>query len=192
VGSKSPYSRKWVVNRRLAVLLAYLVMLLLVFLLAPTPHAQSQNASSTVKPELQPLSFFIGQWSCAGEFPASHKPISSRIVFSPELDGSWLVVRWDDNPPNQFHSLELWGFDKAEHHFTNAIYDNFAGMYIYPSPGWIGDELTWTRDLPPNSRATSERYVFDRKSAKEFVVSWGLRKSQADWVTGDRLTCRQD
>lgn len=143
------------------------------------PQSPSSQAPSALKPELQPLSFFIGQWSCAGEFPASHKPISSHIVFSPELDGSWLVVRWDDDPPNQFHALELWGFDKTAHHFINSIYNSFYGMYIYQSPGWIGDELTWPRDLPPDSPIVSERYVFDRKSTKEFAVSWEVRKTQA-------------
>jgi hypothetical protein len=181
--------------RNLAVLVECIATLLLAVAITPAMSAQSQPPSSALKPELQPLSFFIGHWSCAGEFPASHKPISSRISISPDLDGSWLAFRWDDNPPNQFHALELWGFDKSEHHFTNSIYNNFGGVYLYNSAGWIGDQLTWgPRDLPPNSPIAREQYVIERKSTKEFVISWEIvRKSQPQqqWAVGDRLTCHR-
>jgi hypothetical protein len=173
------------------------MLALLPALLFVAPRAISQSPSSpapgALRSELRPLSFFIGHWDCSGEFPASHKPISSRVVFSPELDGSWLTFRWDDNPPNRFHALELWGYDKFAHDFTNSIYNNFGGVYLYNSAGWIGDELTWgPRDLPPNSPIVSERYVIDRKSPKEFVISWEVRRTQApQWTVGDTLTCHQ-
>jgi hypothetical protein len=184
-------------STKLAVLLECIAALLLA--VAPALNAQSQQPSSTLKPELQSLSYFLGQWSCDGEFPSSHKPISSRIVFSPELDGSWLSFRWDDNPPSQFHALELWGFDKTAKHFTNSIYDNFGGARIFHSAGWVADELTWgPRDLPANAPVSSERFVIDRKSTKEFVISWEIvpksqaqQQQQQQWVVGDRLTCRQ-
>jgi hypothetical protein len=185
-------------RRRPAKLFLRCSFALVVFLAAtvlPPSRAQSQSASSALKPELEPLSYFLGQWGCAGEFPASHKLISSRIVFSPELDGSWLAFRWDDNPPNQFHALELWGVDKTTHHFTNSIYDNFGGMRIFQSAGWIRDQLIWgPRDLPPNSPIASEQFVIDRKSKKEFVISWEVRKTQAQqqWIVGDTLTCKQE
>jgi hypothetical protein len=180
---------------KFVVLAECFAALLLAVAIAPPLHAQSQQPSSTLKPELQPLSYFIGQWTCSGEFPASHKTISSRIVFSPDLDGSWLSFRWDDHPPNQFHALELWGFDKTAHHFTNSIYDNFGGARIFHSAGWIGDQLTWgPRDLPSNAPIASERFVIDRKSTKEFAISWEIvRKPQPQqWTVGDRLTCKQE
>lgn len=177
----------------LATILPIITLLLSPRRAAPANKIQEQPQSSALKPELQPLSYFIGQWNCSGEFPTSHKPISSRISISSDLDGYWLAFRWDDNPPSQFHALELWGFDKAAKQFTNSIYDNFSGMRIFHSSGWTGDELTWgPRDLPPNSPIVSERFVFDRKSAKEFVISWEVRRTQAQqWTVGDRLTCQQ-
>jgi hypothetical protein len=172
-------------------LLPFIALSVIAVLGAPANKTQDQTPTSALKPDLQPLSFFIGHWSCAGEFPASHKPISSHISISSDLDGSWLAFRWDDNPPNQFHALELWGFDKIEHHFTNSIYNNFGGVYLYNSAGWLGDQLTWgPRDLPPNLPIAREQYVIDRKSTKEFVISWEIvRKSQTQWTVGDRLTC---
>lgn len=176
----------------LAVLLECVAALLLFGMITPALNAQQQS-SPTLKPELQSLSYFIGHWSCSGEFPASHKSISSHIAVSPDLDGSWLSFRWDDNPPSQFHALEIWGFDKTERNFTNAIYDNFGGMRIFHSSGWVADELTWgPRDLPANSPIASEQFVIDRKSKKEFVISWEVRKPQTQqWIVGDQLTCHR-
>jgi hypothetical protein len=108
-------------------------------------NAQSQNPSSALKPELRPLSYSIGQWSCEGEFVAAKKPISSRISISSDLDGSWLAFRWDDNAPHVFHALELWGFDKAANRFTNFVPDNFGGVRLFNSPGEEGDTLTLDR-----------------------------------------------
>lgn len=178
---------------KLAVLLECVAALLFFAMITPALNAQQQSLPA-LKPELQPLSFFTGHWSCSGEFPASHRPISSHIVFSPQLDGSWLALRWDDNAPSVFHALELWGFDKTEHHYTNSIFDNFGGMRIFHSSGWVADELTWgPRDLLANSPIAGEQFVIDRKSAKEFVISWEVRKPQAqEWTVGDRLTCRQE
>lgn len=181
-------------KKNLRVLLPCLVLFLVILPIGPSSRAQSQQQSAALQPDIQSLAYFVGKWSCAGEFPASHKPISSHIVFAPDLDGSWLTLRWDDNLPNQFHALELWGFDKAARHIINSTYDNFGGMNTYQSAGWIADQLTWgPRDLPANSPIASEKYIFDRKSTKEFVYSWEIvRKPQSQWTVGDTLTCRRD
>lgn len=158
---------------------------------APSNRTQAQNLSPALKPELQSLSFFVGQWSCAGEFVAAKKPINSRVSVVSDLGGSWLSFRWDDNPPNIFHALELWGFDKTSRQFTNFIHDNFGGVRLFNSHGWDGDTLIWTGDALANPPALNQRFVIARKSVKEFIISWEVRKPQADWVTGDHLTCRQ-
>ncbi len=189
---KSQRFGRWFVRARLAVLLPFMAALFLAALAAPAMKAQVQNSSPALKPELQPLSFFIGQWACAGEFVATKKPITSRISVSPDLDGSWLAFRWDDNAPNVFHALELWGFDKAANHFTNFIHDNFGGVRLLNSSGWDGDTLIWIGDALANPPATNQRFVIARKSPKEFIISWEVRKPQADWVVGDRLTCTQE
>jgi hypothetical protein len=147
--------------------------------------------SSVLGPELQPFASFPGQWSCAGEFTASKKPIAARLVFSADLEGSWLALRWDDDAPNQFHALELWGFDRTAHQFSNSIYDSFGGVRTFESRGWAGDTLIWSRELPPNQPFVSERFVIERETPGEFVISWEVRKPRADWTTGDRLTCQR-
>jgi len=164
-------------------------ILLLAFLCQA--QAPAPPTGLALKSEIEPLSFFVGQWTCAGEFVASRKLISSRIAVAPDLDGYWLVFRWDDNAPNQFHALELWGFDKAAKHFTNFTHDNFGGVRLFNSPGWDGDTLIWTGDALTTPPTLNQRFVIERKPPKEFVISWQMRKPEADWATGDRLTCQR-
>lgn len=121
----------------------------------------------------------------------SKKLIAAHIAIAADVDGSWLTFRWDDKAPNRFHALELWGFDKTANHFTNFVYDNLGGARLFQSAGWEGDTLTWTGNALTSPPAANERFVIERKSPKEFVISYDTRKPQADWATGDHLTCRQ-
>jgi hypothetical protein len=164
-------------------------------LLFSAPRMKSQvpstAAPSALKPAMEPLAFFIGEWNCLGEFIVSMKPVAAHISAAPDLDRSWISFRWTDREPSTFHALELFGFDKTARHFTNFIHDNFGGVRLFNSPGWEGDTLTWTGNELVTSAPPSERFVIERKSAKEFVITWETRKPQADWAAGDRLTCRQ-
>jgi hypothetical protein len=181
------------ISRASAGLGAVLAFLSALILTSPATRAQSPASDSPValKAELQPLSFFVGQWNCEGEFAASKKPIAAHIAITTDLDGSWLAFRWDDKAPNRFHALEMWGFDKTAKRFTNFIYDNFGGARLFNSAGWEADTLTWTGDMLATPPSLAERFVIERKSSKEFVISYDVRKSQTEWTSGDRLTCRQ-
>jgi hypothetical protein len=76
-------------------------------------------------------------------------------------------------------------------HFTNFIYDNGGGVRLFSSSGWEGDEFVWSRTALTAPLTYDERFAFERKSAKEFVVTWETRKPQADWAGGDRPTCNK-
>jgi hypothetical protein len=171
--------------------LASLVTLLVMLAVAgPRIHGQT-SASAALKAEMQPLAFFLGEWNCEGEFIASKKPIAAHISTTADLDGSWIAFRWTDRAPSQFHALELFGYDKAAKHFTNFIHDNFGGVRLFHSPGWEAETFSWTGNMLSASDWPSERFVIERKSAKEFVITWETRKVGADWNAGDRLTCKQ-
>jgi uncharacterized protein DUF1579 len=176
---------------RLATFVVLLALVVVLSIVAPRMSGQTAAAASALKPEMQALSFFLGEWNCEGEFIASKKLIAAHISASADLDGSWIAFRWTDRAPSPFHALELFGYDKAAKHFTNSIYDNFGSMRPFNSPGWEADTLTWIGNAPSASAAPGERFVIERKSAKEFVITWETRKAQGDWTAGDRLTCKQ-
>ncbi len=176
---------------RVATFAVLLTLIVVLSIVAPRMSGQTAAAASALKPEMQALSFFLGEWNCDGEFIASKKPIAAHISTTPDLDGSWIAFRWTDRAPSPFHALELFGYDKAAKHFSNFIYDNFGGVRAFDLPGWDADAFTWTGTALSASAAASERFVIERKSAKEFVITWETRKPQADWNAGDRLTCKQ-
>jgi hypothetical protein len=177
---------------KVATLAALATLLVALVVALPT---KSQTLASTapraLKPEMQPLAFFLGEWNCEGEFTASKKPIAAHISTTPDLDGWLIAFRWTDRAPSPFHALELFGYDKTAKHFSNFIYDNFGGVRLFNSPGWEADTLTWTGNALAASAPPSERFVIERKSAKEFVITWETRKQQSEWAAGDRLTCKQ-
>jgi Protein of unknown function (DUF1579) len=178
---------------KVATVVALFALLVALFIAAPRMSSQTptSTAAPVLKPDVQPLAFFLGEWNCEGEFIASKKPIAAHISTTLDLDGSWIAFRWTDQAPSNFHALELFGYDKSAKHFTNFIYDNFGGVRLFNSPGWEADTLTWTGNMLSASAAPSERFVIERKSTKEFVITWETRKVGADWNAGDRLTCKQ-
>jgi hypothetical protein len=162
---------------------------------APTTGSSQATPPSALKGELQPLSFFVGHWACEGEFIASKKPTAAYVDVTSDLDGQWLMFRWDDKAPGKFHAVEFWGYNKGEKHFSNFIYDNYGGVRLFESKAVDGETLIWVGDmLPATSGAEAQinqRFVLERKTAKSFVISYDTHKPQADWVTMDRLTCTQ-
>jgi hypothetical protein len=156
---------------------------------APQPVTPTAIAPGALKPEMAALAFFVGPWECEGEFTATKKPTAAHVSFSPELDGAWLAMRWDDRAPGVFRALEMWGFDKTAQRFTNFIYDNFGGMRRFASAGWEGDTWTWTANPLTTPPPRDERFVFERQAGKRFVVSWQVRQAGGEWKTGDTLTC---
>lgn len=110
------------------------------------------------------------------------------MAFQPDLEGAWLMVRHDDRPPNTFHAVEFWGFDKTTGQFVAVVNDSFGGMRIFTSPGWQENRLTWTGDtLAPEK--PKQHFLFDKKRPREFVVTFELSREEGGWRPIDVLTC---
>jgi hypothetical protein len=141
------------------------------------------DAGVGLQGSLGSLSYFVGHWSCDGAFSNGQK-IHSTLAFQPELGGAWLALRADDAPPNEFHALELWGHPEDVKDYQNVIFDNFKGMRPFTSSGWTGDQWIWA--------GPSERFVFARKAARAFDVSWEVARPDAGWAVGDKLRCQRE
>jgi hypothetical protein len=148
------------------------------------------DAGTNLKKEIEPLTPFLGDWECNGTFAKSGKPISSGLKISSDLDGAWVIVHHDDLPPNQFHALEVWGFDKAAHQFENSVFDNFSGSRKFVSPGWNRTQFIWTRsEVAPD--AVTERFLFDLLPSGKLQITWQVKKPKEDRIVGDTLVCRK-
>jgi hypothetical protein len=148
-----------------------------------------EKPPSGLKPELAALSFFEGSWDCNGKFLKNDERISSDMTFQPDLEGAWLMLRHDDRAPHQFRVVESWGFDKASARFVAVVTDNFGSVRMFTSPGWQQGRLEWTGDLLTSDKKMNQRFLFQRKGSKEFVMTFELRKEQGEWRPIDTLTC---
>jgi hypothetical protein len=139
-------------------------------------------------PEQQVLSPLVGKWNCSGRFARSGKPIESTISFTPILDGNWMLVQHDDLPPNKFHALELWRYDKDSKRFTATLFDNFAKQErSFTSDDKGPEKLTWDRSMDGGV----EQFVFEL-SGKQLSVGYQVKRPPAtDWTLVDSLSCSQ-
>lgn len=152
-------------------------------------HALSGMAADTPPDNpLAAMSFFEGNWHCAGKFTRSGKSIESDQSFASILDGKWLRLQHRDVPPNTFKALQVWGFDAANKRFVASIFDNFGGARRYSSPGWENGQWIWTN---LNAGNHTDRFVFEKRDADSYQMTYQVRRGQTPWQTGDTLTCHR-
>lgn len=159
------------------------------FLATTAPKIAAKNPSSPLASAMQSLAFFEGHWQCAGKFVKSGKPISSTETFTTDLDGHWLAMRHDDQPPYPFHALELWGYDKDAKRFNGYFFDNFSGIRHFTSPGWEGNHLAWTDTA--SVHGTTDRFVFERNDIGNYQVTYAVSRNGKDWTAGDAFSCKR-
>ena len=158
--------------------------------LSPTvPQAKATDPAPGLASGLQPLDFFEGRWNCTGKFVKSGKAINSNEMFTADLDGHWLAMRPDDQPPYTFHALELWGYEKDAKQFNGYFFDNFSGIRHFTSPGWADNRLVWTDTASTNG--ITDRFVFERKDATVYEVTYAMRRDGRTWTVGDTLMCQR-
>jgi hypothetical protein len=138
---------------------------------------------------MRSLDYFVGDWSCAGVFPASGKSITSQMRYQHDLQGSALLKHHDDTlPPAVYHAVEAWGYDGKAQRFNATILDNFGGARRFHSVGWVKNEWAWVSEaeLQP-----AQRFVYVRLDEQHYRVDWQVARNATDFVVGDTLTCKR-
>ncbi len=130
-------------------------------------------ATVTIAAEPSParvLAELSGAWHCDGHFVSNGSPIASTLAFDWSEQAGALMLHHDDAPPNAYHAIELWTFDKTGG-LSATIADGFSGVRRFVSPGWEGDVLTWTRlqDGRP-----AERFAYTRQGPGKMLVEWSV------------------
>ncbi len=134
------------------------------------------------------LSYFVGSWSCKGEFPSTGRKIASTLRFESDLGNTILVKHHDDVAPGMYHALEVW-VPNSQGALTDTISDNFGGVRTFRTAGWNNDELTWTGD---SAVKPTQEFVYRRADDNEFVLDWRVARDGTTFITGDTLTCSRN
>lgn len=141
-------------------------------------------STSEAAARADPFADFEGQWKCTGLFVKSGKPIASHITATWDGLTSALVLHQDDQPPNHYHALMIWGAGPSG--FRSTIADAYSGIRWLVSPGWEAGQLVWTRR---GDKGPAERFTFSRPVSGVFNVEWSPTDASGAFVPGDRLRC---
>jgi hypothetical protein len=131
------------------------------------------------------LEKFVGHWSCKGNF-SSGAPIAAELIIDADGPSGALIVRHDDVPPGEYHSLEVWMPNKSGTGLRAALADKFSGMRWLESTGWVGDVLTWVR---LENGTPAEQFAYELK-VNALQVQWSIAKAGSMRV-GDTITCNR-
>ena len=151
--------------------------------------ARAQTSSAKLQANLEQLSGWMGLWHCDGKFVKTGKPISSSIVFSPTLEGRWIEVHQDDEPPNRFHSVQFWSHDDKDSRFVGTLFDNFSTTPRNFDGVFSDGKLTWKRSIGGSSPNVAEQFVFETKGSKLAITYQVMRNGESSWGGGDVLEC---
>jgi hypothetical protein len=164
--------------------IVFLALFVVLFLFSDSSFADTPE----LKPELNSLAYFIGDWECSGKFDANGKSIGAHQRFSVDLDGGWITFHHDDNPPFNYHALSEWGWDKAQKKFVMTAQDSTGGVRVFYSPGWESNQLLWEGGALGTTSPAGERFSFERVDDRHFKVSYFFLKN-GTWTRVDASTC---
>jgi len=135
--------------------------------LACSAGAHAQTAPTPVpdmKPDLSSMSFLLGTWSCKSQVRGSARPDTSTTTM--DLDGRWIHDHDIAPPFDKYRSraivsdtfttynadLKLW---------VSSWVDSFGGYGTATSPGWSGNQITWTSVVTQDGSSGSDTTTKD-------------------------------
>jgi hypothetical protein len=149
-------------------------------------------------PELSQMKFFVGNWMCSGNAPASafgpaHKSEATATA-KWDLAGFWQSGTYAEKKtasnPTPIKGMFHITYDSKAKQFTMIWLDNFGTWSTETSPGWQGDTSVWTGDQMIMGEKTGSRDTFVRKSDTEYTHKYDLNtKGQWDLILEE--TCKK-
>jgi hypothetical protein len=175
-------------NGRYRVRIATPALVVAVLLLMEVIASAQSSSTPQLQDSVSSLTYFLGDWECAGKFDSSGKTIEAHQRFASELDGAWVTFRHDDQPPFGYHSLAEWGWDAKQKQFVMTVQDSSGGLRLFHSGGWNSKTLQWDGGAIGASSDPDQRFGFDRVDDRHFVVSYFTLKN-GSWFRVDSSTC---
>jgi hypothetical protein len=154
-----------------------------VALIACGSAARAQMAASTPVPDLKPdfssMMFSIGTWNCHSTTRGSSRP--DTTVFSMDYDGRWMKGHDVAPPFDKYRTRAIvsdtWlTYNTDTKQWVQTSVDNFGGYGISTSPGWKGNQITWTAIVTPDGSTGGDTMTKD-SDTKTTDVSTGKDKN---------------
>jgi hypothetical protein len=163
---------------------------------APKPAAATTTPTTTTPTPalagaMQPLGFYVGQWSCKGtELDAAGNAVAAEalgIRVTPRLDGSWLEVVVLVDGAAVTHELKGYSTADRKFHHLWAVGEGAWGSLT--SDGWNGAQMVFVDDRPAPG-APAERMVFTKDTDTHYTHRAEVADAGADG--GWRATYTKD
>jgi Protein of unknown function (DUF1579) len=120
--------------------------------------------------EMAQLQFFEGKWACEGRAPETplgpaHQ-MRSAVAMAWDLDGFWVSGSVDEEKttenPHPMHGRLHWTYDATQRIFRATWIDNTGSWANQTSPGWQGNQMTWTGTMMAMGQKMAVRDLFDK------------------------------
>ncbi len=135
---------------------------------AQAPAAKPTPVPYTT-PDLSPMKFLVGTWTCHGQVRGSNRP--NTIAYTLSSDNMWL--RYHDDAPAfdayRTRAIVTDGsitFDSTAHKWVDTSTDNFGGYGIAGASAWSGNQIVW-RDVTPFSTVVNSSTTVTKVSDTE-------------------------
>jgi len=107
--------------------------------------APPTTATPKIRPPLDTLAFYVGEWSCKGTQFATkdqkEEHWDAKIIVAPELDGSWLSVHMIG--PGANRTIEHKGYDPVAKKWVHVAVGLEGSWGAITSPGWTGAQMVF-------------------------------------------------
>jgi len=157
----------------------------------PAPAPPKPPVPNAALAQLKPLA---GSWTCAGHTlgPGPEHATSAAMVFTWQLDGFWLEVRYDETKntanPVPFNYVSQWGFDELQQTLAATTVDNTSGIATQSSAGWQGDKLVFEGTAHRYTRQFEVRDTFVRRGENQLLHTLQANVNES-WIKLHEDTC---
>jgi hypothetical protein len=128
----------------------FLVALAMLALASPlVASAQTATPVPDAKPDLTPMMYLVGSWTCHSQNPARPGDRVESQVWRVTMDGRYLQGHVESPSFDAMRSRTIveedyLTFDPVMKKWVLVAVDNFGGYGISTSPGYTGNTAVWT------------------------------------------------
>jgi hypothetical protein len=157
-------------------------------------QVESTPIPMSPKPDFSKMSFLMGAWSCSTKSSRRPSAYPTMLTTTMSSDGYWMITRstipklaWSSK---SLHSEDMLTFDASTNRWIDISTDDGGGYNVSTSPGWSGNNITWTDMVITKTNATaSTNPTMMTKLSNTKTMSKSSFKEPSGRVISVRTTC---